>query len=201
MIERLDQLTLKDLIGLSCGERSVLIVGDEKPTEAEMLARAAKILAEYKETASPEQAKMDVTEGEELTKLQMKEKCLRICLALCVQERPDMAKEVMLELDVPEEFLSDPEKINKRCRAMLDETEYEIKRIEELNGDRAVKKAKTTDDVRRAWMSEVAYVMSTLKMAIDPATTNAAIYANLVAQANERNKQLAKMPPMMGMFM
>jgi hypothetical protein len=38
-------------------------------------------------------------------------------------------------------------------------------------------------------------------MSIDPATTNAAVYANLVHQAVERNKQMAKMPPMMGMFM
>ena len=38
-------------------------------------------------------------------------------------------------------------------------------------------------------------------MSIDPATTNAAVFANLVRQAVERNKQLAKMPPMMSMFM
>ena len=43
--------------------------------------------------------------------------------------------------------------------------------------------------------------MSVFRMNIDPTTTNAAIYANLVNQAGERSKMLAKMPSMMGMFM
>lgn len=42
--------------------------------------------------------------------------------------------------------------------------------------------------------------MSTLKMSIDPAATNAAIYANLVRQAGERSKALSKMPIMAGML-
>ena len=50
-------------------------------------------------------------------------------------------------------------------------------------------------------MSEVAYVMSVFKMSIDPRSTNAAIYANLVRQSAERMRQLAKMPPMARMLM
>ena len=62
-------------------------------------------------------------------------------------------------------------------------------------------KQQSPDEKRKAWFGEIAFVMSTLKMSIDPATTNAAVFANLVRQAVERNKQLAKMPPMMSMFM
>lgn len=201
MKTRLDQLTLHDLIELSCGNSSVLLNKDETPTEAVKLACAQQIMSEYKELATPTQAKMDMIEAEEQQKLRMKEKCLHICLALISQERSDMAKDVLLELDVNEDLLKSEEAIKSRCNAMLDEVKYEIKRLAELAEERGQKKQQTVTDMRKAWFGEIAFVMSTLKMSIDPSTTNAAVYANLVRQAVERNKQLAKMPPMMSMFM
>lgn len=201
MKTRLDQLTLHNLIELSCGDSSVLLDKDEAPTENVKLACAQQIMSEYRELATPTQAKMDMIEAEEQQKLRMKEKCLHICLALISQERSDMAKDVLLELDVNENLLKSEEAIKSRCNAMLDEVKYEIKRLAELAEERGQKKQQTVTEIRKAWFGEIAFVMSTLKMSIDPATTNAAVYANLVRQAVERNKQLAKMPPMMSMFM
>ena len=201
MKTRLDQLTLHNLIELSCGDSSVLLDKDEAPTENVKLACAQQIMSEYKELATPTQAKMDMIEAEEQQKMRMKEKCLHICLALISQERSDMAKDVLLELDVNENLLKSEEAIKSRCNAMLDEVKYEIKRLAELAEERGQKKQQTVTEIRKAWFGEIAFVMSTLKMSIDPATTNAAVYANLVRQAVERNKQLAKMPPMMSMFM
>lgn len=201
MKTRLDQLTLHDLIELSCGDSSVLLDKDETPTENVKLACAQQIMSEYKELATPTQAKMDMIEAEEQQKLRMKEKCLHICLALISQERSDMAKDVLLELDVSENLLKSEEAIKSRCNAMLDEVKYEIKRLAELDEERGQKQQQTVTDIRKAWFGEIAFVMSTLKMSIDPATTNAAVYANLVRQAVERNKQMAKIPPMMSMFL
>lgn len=201
MKTRLDQLTLHDLIELLCGDSSVLLDKDETPTENVKLACAQQIMSEYKELATPTQAKIDMIEAEEQQKLRMKEMCLHICLALISQERSDMAKDVLLELDVNENLLKSEEAIKSRCNAMLDEVKYEIKRLAELAEERGQKQQQTVTDIRKAWFGEIAFVMSTLKMSIDPATTNAAVYANLVRQAVERNKQLAKMPPMMSMFM
>ena len=201
MKPRLDQLTLHDLIELSCGDSSVLLDKDETPTENVKLACAQQIMSEYKELATPTQAKIDMIEAGEQQKLRMKEKCLHICLALISQERSYMAKDVLLELDVNENLLKSEEAIKSRCNAMPDEVKYEIKRLAELAEERGQKQQQTVTDIRKAWFGEIAFVMSTLKMSIDPATTNAAVYANLVRQAMERNKQLAKMPPMMSMFM
>lgn len=201
MKTRLDQLTLHDLIELSCGDSSVLHDKDEAPTENVKLACTRQIMSEYKELATPIQAKMDMIEAEEQQKLLMKEKCLNICLALISQKRSDMAKDVLLELDVNENLLKSEDAITSRCNAMLDEVRFEIKRLTELAEERGHKKQQTATEMRKAWFGEIAFVMSTLKMSIDPATTNAAVYANLVRQAVERNKQLAKMPPMMSMFM
>lgn len=200
MKTRLDQLTLHDLIELSCGDPSVLLDNDETPTETVKLACAQQIMSEYKELATPTQAKMDMIEAEEQQKLLMKEKCLNICLALISQQRSDMAKDVLLELDVNENLLKSEEAVKSRCKAMLDEVKYEIKRLEELAEERGQKKKQTASDMRKSWFGEIAFVMSTLKMSIDPATTNAAVYANLVRQAGERSKALSKMPIMAGML-
>lgn len=201
MKTRLDQLTLHDLIELSCGNSSVLLNKDETPTEAVKLACAQQIMSEYKELATPTQAKMDMIEAEEIQKLQMKEACLHICLALISQGRSDMAKDVLLELDVNENLLNGEEDIKNRSKAMLNEVKYEIKRLAELAEERGQKKQQTVTEIRKAWFGEIAFVMSTLKMSIDPATTNAAVYGNLVRQAVERNKQMSKIPPMMSMFL
>lgn len=201
MKTRLDQLTLHDLIELSCGDSSVLLDKDETPTENVKLACAQQIMSEYKELATPTQAKMDMIEAEEQQKLRMKEKCLHICLALISQERSDMAKDVLLELDVSENLLTDFDAVKSRCKAMLDDVAYEIKRTKERAEERSKRGDHTPAEIRKSWLAEVAFVMSVFRMNIDPATTNAAIYANLVNQAGERSKMLAKMPSMMGMFM
>ena len=195
MRTRLDQLTLHDIVELSCGEISVLLEDGDKPDEKEVLVIARKILDDYKCIASPKQAKIDMIEEEDTTKLQMREKCLRICMALITQNRPDMAKEVLIELDVSENLLTDFEAVKSRCKAMLDDVAYEIKRAKERAEDRNRRGDKTPSEIRKS------FVMSVFRMNIDPTTTNAAIYANLVNQAGERSKMLAKMPSMMGMFM
>ena len=201
MKTRLDQLTLRDLIELSCGDSSVLLDKGDTPSEQVKLDCARQILSEYKELASPNQAKKDMIEAEELTKLRMKDKCLRICLALCSQERTDMARDVLIELDVKPNLIDTDEKVQPRCKAMLADVEYEIKRIEELNEEDASKKVAKPEDARKTWYSEIAFVMSMLKMSIDPASVNAAIYANLVHAATERSRAMAKMPASMGLFM
>lgn len=201
MKTRLDQLTLHDIIELSCGDSSVLLDKDEALADNVKIACARQILSEYKELATPIQAKMDMIEAEEQQKLLMKEKCLNICLALISQQHSDMAKDVLLELDVNENLLKSEDAIRSRCNAMLDEVKYEINRLAELAEERGQKKQQTATEMRKSWFSEIAFVMSTLKMTIDPATTNAAVYANLIRQAVERNKLLAKMPPMMSMLM
>lgn len=198
MIERLDQLTLQQLIDLTCGDHGVLLTGEERPAERDLLERAASIMNEYKSIAMPVQARMAMVEGERREKLRMKEKCARICLVLCSQGRADMAREVLLDLDVPSSLLSTDEAVSRRSQALLDEALFEIGRMEEQGGGGSHRSAA---DVRRSWMSEIAYVMSVLKLSIDPPGISAAIYANLVRQAAERARQLAKMPPLMGMFM
>lgn len=198
MKRRLDQLTLQQLIDLSCGDGSVLLDKGEKAGEAEMLKAAASIMAEYKSVASPSQAKMDMLEREQVSKLRMKEKCANICLLLCSQNRHDMAREVLAELDMPENLLREDDAVRVRSQAILDEARYELGRIAERENGHG---GKRKGDLRKTWLSEVAFVMSQLKVSIDMNSLNAAVYANLVHQSVERVKAVAKMPPMARMFM
>lgn len=200
MIERLDQLKLKDLIELSCGDYSVLIERDEVPTVEEFTSQSARILAEYKAIATPAQAKMDLAEAGQVSKLNIKAKCARIAMLLSVQGHTEMAKNVLMELGVSGQHLTTDSAVNARCQSIIGEVEYEMRRIEELNGQRNGKMKQSPDQVRKSWLAEVASVMSVFKMSID-LTINAAIYANLVHQAVERSKSIAKMPPIARMFM
>lgn len=193
MKERLDQLTLHDLIELSCGDDTVLVEGDELVTEEERMLQAAKILMEYKSIASPAQSKLDLLDAEKVSKLRMKEKCARICILLCEQGKHDMAREVLRIFSVSETAMRTDEQVLAQCQALLGEVEYEAKRLEDMQPKG---KERTPQEVRRTWYSEIASVMGVFKMTIDPERTNAAIYANLVAQAVERSKALAKMPAM-----
>lgn len=201
MIERLDQIMLKDFIELSCGNAKVLLDKHEVGNDEKMVKLAAKLMHEYKSIASPNKAKIDLIDAEDGQKLVMKEKCARILVMLCEMRHPEMTVEILKELDIDTSSLDSPEKIKTRCQALLNEAKYDLERFREQQGEKQEKKAESnTDRIRNAWNAEIAYVMSTLRMSIDPATTNTAIYANLVRQAGERAKAMAKMPSMMGMF-
>ena len=197
MIERLDQIMLKDFIELSCGNPKVLLEKHEVPNEEKMVKLAAKLMYDYKAIASPNKAKIDLIDAEDETKLTMKERCARILVMLCKMKHPEMAVEILEELEIETKSLNTPEKIAARCQALLNEAKYDLERFRESQEEK--KKGKPKNDanrIRDSWNREIAYVMATLRMSIDPATTNTAIYANLVHQAEVRAKQMAKMPSM-----
>lgn len=198
MRTRLDQLTLQDLIELSCGDYDVLKEGDELVEEKEITSKATRIMREYKSIASPTQAKMDLADEELLTKMAIKETCARIAMAMCKSGHSDNAREILSDMSIEKEFLQTDEMIIARCQSIIGEAEYERQRLAEHYAKRNGEK--TVEEVRHSWYSEIASVMTILKVPIDM-RINAAIYANLVHQAVERNKAMAKMPPMAGMFM
>lgn len=198
MKTRLDQLTIQELIELSCGDYTILCDGDELPAGSEVLPKVKAIIAEYRSIASPTQARVELMESESLSKYQMKEKCARICMVLCLKGRHDLAREVLVQLGVGEEHLTTDEAITARCQAIIGEVKYETERIAERKMKSA--KAVSADQTRREWYREIASVMSILKVPIDM-SLNAAIYANLVRQAVEHSKAMAKMPPSARMFM
>lgn len=196
MIERLDQLTLAQFIDLACGNPWVLNPDKQAVEQEKLVSVCNRLLMEFRSIAMPEKAKMEMYSQEDKHKLLMKEKCTRVLILLCMQGHHEDAKEVLADLDVDTAPLDTPQKVEKKCRAMLNDALYEIERLEE-ESDEDVNE-KNSDEVRKAWYKEIAWVMSVFKMSIDVNTVNAAIYANLVQQAVQRMKQLSKMPSLMG---
>lgn len=190
MKTRLDQLTIQELIELSCGDYTVLSERDELLSDVELLPRVRAILADYRSIASPTQARVELMDSEKLSKSQIKERCARICMVLCLHGRSDLAREVLVDLGVSELHLATEEAVIARCQAIIGEVKYENERIAE----RKAKKVKNSsqEQTRKEWYSEIASVMSILKVPIDM-NLNAAIYANLVRQAVEHSKAMAKM--------
>ena len=199
MKQRLDQLTLQELIELSCGDASVLNEHDEVPAVEETVKAASRILGEYKSIASPAQARMDLSEKEKLAKLAIKEKCARIAMALCQSGKTEDARTILMDLGVSSGHLKTETDIIARCQAIIGEADYERQRIAEHNAKRT-EKQKSEEEVRHSWYAEIASVMSILKVPVEM-RINACVYANLVHQAVERNKAMAKMPSMAGMLM
>lgn len=197
MKERLDQLTIQELIELSCGDYTVLFDGDEKPTDG-VLLKVRAILSEYRSIASPAQARVELMDSEKLSKYNIKEKCANICMVLCFHGRSDLARDILVQLGVSESNLATEEEIIAHCQSIIGEAKYEAERIAERKAKNA--KRSTQEQTRHEWYSEIASVMSILKVPIDM-SLNAAIYANLVRQAVEHSKAMAKMPPSARMFM
>lgn len=195
MIQRLDQLSLQKFIELSCGDISVLKEHDDE-NEKDLASKAVELVGEYKAIASPSKAKIEMLDSEQEQKLLMKEKCTRILLALCMSGHIDFALEILAELDVDVSKLDTPDKVIKKCTAMNNDAKYELELLVERKRDENVK-PKDAATARKEWHGEIAWVMSVFKMSIDINTVNAAIYANLVQQAVQRKKRLAKMPPLM----
>lgn len=198
MIDQLDKISLEKFIDLACGDIDVLLDHDEKASRVELAKTATKLLNQYKTISSPTRAKRDLIDAEEVNHLRMKERCARIMVMLCRLNRYDMAKEVLAELDVDIAKLDTDEKVLKKCEAILNDAQFELKRHNEQVAEEKKLHAKNNDDIRATWSSEIAWVMSVFKMGIDVHTISAAVYANLVNQAVAHARQLAKMPSMLG---
>lgn len=195
MIQRLDQLSLQQFISLCCGDTSVLKEHDDENEKA-LADKAIELASEYKAIATPGKAKIEMLDGEQKQKLLMKEKCTRIILALAEFGRIDYALEVLKELDVDTSKLTSPEEVVKKCKAMNNDARFELDTLADRKREQDTA-PKDEAAIRKAWYGEIAWVMSVFKMSIDVNAVNAAIYANLVQQAVQRMKRMAKMPPMM----
>lgn len=199
MKSRLDQISIKQFIELACGDTSVLLSDGEDVDAAAVAKASTNLLRDFKRIALPSRAKMDMLDAEDGNKLVMKEKCLRICMALCDQGKHEYAKEVLAELEVNVSTLDTPDKVARTCKAMLNDVVYEVERMQEHLDERKNGAAKQdASQMRNEWYKEVAWVMTVFKMSIDVDNVNACVYANLVFQASERMKQLAKAPRGLG---
>ena len=108
---------------------------------------------------------------------------LRICQTLIAVCCFDEVREVLMQMEVNAQNM-DNEQLKSKLDYMLHIAIFEQKRNEERRVEEHSEKKAISEQIRSSFDSEVAFLMTYFKMNIDPCLINAALYANIVHQAD-----------------
>lgn len=188
MKTRLDQFTMSQFIDIACGNYQCI----EAPDELSGKAVAMSLISQYREIATPAQAKALIVENESVGKRNMRLVLLRVCLNLmnafsAYDEVRDILKQAGIGYRnadnaglkvIVEQMIRKDESAAKRYQ------EEKKKEMEELQGD-------DEQTLRSSYDTQTAQLMTHFKMSIDHNTVSASIYANLVAIAHRQMEDRA----------
>lgn len=183
MIERLNQISLNDFIELSCGNYNCLLFDGEAETKEELKERAAKLIVDYRNIVNPSGMKALILDKEDLVKERAKLLSLRICQTLISINCYDDVREVLKQFGVDTRNMSEEQLISK-IDNMLRSAIFEQKRNEERRKEEGEEKKAAPEQIRSSFDTEIAFLMTYFKMNIDSRIINAAVYANIVHQAD-----------------
>ena len=183
MIERLNQITLSDFIELSCGNYACLLSDCKSMSESTLKEIASKLLVEYRSIVNPSNMKAMVMDKEDMLKERAKLLSLHICQALVSLGFYDDVRQVLGQLNVDTRNMSDEQVISK-LDYLLHSAIFEQKRNEERRSEEHKGSKATPEQIRSSFDAEIAFLMTFFKMSIDSRVINAAVYANIVHQAD-----------------
>ena len=188
MIERLNQITLNDFIELSCGNYACLLSDCKSMSESTLKEIASKLLVEYRSIVNPSSMKAMIMDKEDMVKERAKLLSLRICQALVSLGFYDDVRQVLGQLNVDTRNMSDEQVISKidylLHSAIFEQKRNEQKRNEERRSEEHKGSKATPEQIRSSFDAEIAFLMTFFKMSIDSRVINAAVYANIVHQAD-----------------
>ena len=188
MIERLNQITLSDFIELSCGNYACLLSDCKSMSESTLKEIASKLLIEYRSIVNPSNMKAMVMDKEDMLKERAKLLSLRICQALVSLGFYDDVRQVLGQLNVDTRNMSDEQVISKidylLHSAIFEQKRNEERRSEERRSEEHKGSKATPEQIRSSFDAEIAFLMTFFKMSIDSRVINAAVYANIVHQAD-----------------
>lgn len=182
MIERLNELTLAQFIDLVCGDKNVLLTESEIVDDNTLKRKSAEILSTYRYITDRVGMKSELLRKEEEIKGNAKIVFLRICHTLAAYEVYDDIRQLLILVD-----LDTVDIVNEKLIVFIDDqlryTLFEQHRNMEMQRDSDGTKVKRSEEeIRAGFDSEIAFIMSNLKMNIDMNLINASVYANLVQQ-------------------
>lgn len=183
MIERLNQITLSDFIELSCGNYACLLSDCKSMSESTLKEIASKLLVEYRSIVNPSSMKAMIMDKEDMVKECAKLLSLRICQALVSLGFYDDVRQVLGQLNVDTRNMSDEQVISK-IDYLLHSAIFEQKRNEERRSEEHKGSKATPEQIRSSFDAEIAFLMTFFKMSIDSRVISAAVYANIVHQAD-----------------
>ena len=179
MTDTLSRLPLCDFIEMVCGNRKVLLEEGEK--EGPELDRvAADLLYSYQCIVNPSGTEAALMDKEERVKLKCRMTVAKIMNALLSLNADDDVATLLSEMGYKERGHKE---MQERVGRILAEVRYLQKRIDDSSeGSGNVRR--TPDEVRNSFDREIAFLMTYFRMNIDPRTTTAGIYANMLRQAD-----------------
>ena len=183
MIERLNQISLSDFIDISCGEYLCLLSENESKSEEELKERASKLIIDYRNINNPSGVKALILDKEDIMKERNHLLLLRICQTLIAVCSFDEVREVLMQMEVNAHNM-DNEQLKSKLDYMLHIAIFEQKRNEERRVEEHSEKKATPEQIRSSFDSEIAFLMTYFKMNIDVHAVSAAVYANIVHQAD-----------------
>jgi hypothetical protein len=183
MIERLNQISLNDFIELSCGNYACLLSDDKSASESKLKEIASKLTIEYRSIVNPSGMKAVIMDKEDIVKERAKLLSLRICQTLAALGFYDDVRQVLGQLNVDLRNMSDEQLISK-LDYLLHSAIFEQKRNEERRGEEHEGNKAAPEQIRSSFDTEIAFLMTFFKMSIDSRVINAAVYANIVHQAD-----------------
>lgn len=182
MKTRLNELSLSQFICLVCGENTVLLDIGEDYDEEFLSNQASELIASYRQITDKANFCAWLLEQEEILKNKFKVQLFRICHVLLDYE---LYAEVRSLLGMAGENVDNvpDEELSSKMEQLLNFLLFEMRRNEDMKGNED-KKAHSFDEIRAAFDEEIAFLMTYFKMPIDMNSVNAAIYANMVHQAD-----------------
>nr|DAY95771.1 MAG TPA: hypothetical protein [Caudoviricetes sp.] len=181
MIERLNQLSLYDFIELSCGDCSVLLSPGEEISEVELKKRSSDLIIEYKRITNPSGLNSVLMDREDMVKERIRVLLFKLCVSLIAIGAYEDIRETLAMLSYDMKSMSD-EQVKSKVEELLRSALFEQKRSDEIRSDNETEKA-TPEQIRSSFDAEIAFIMTFFKMNIDVRNINAAVYANIVHQA------------------
>lgn len=183
MIERLNKISLSDFIDISCGEYLCLLSENESKSEEELKERAQKLIIDYRNITNSSGVKALILDKEDIMKERTRLLLLRICQTLIAVCCFDEVREVLMQMEVNAHNM-DNEQLKSKLDYMLHIAIFEQKRNEERRVEEHSEKKATAEQIRSSFDSEIAFLMTYFKMNIDVHAVSAAVYANIVHQAD-----------------
>lgn len=185
MIERLDQLTIKEFVDLICGDTGVLVRKGEF-VNPEKLAKAKRdIVFEYRMVTDKIGAASDLSVAEKMVKASISAVVFGICHNLTALKEFRLVRSILHEYGVGTESMDDAritaevKSRYERAKMDIDKSKQEMGKHESYNGN-----------IRDDFDAQTAALMAHFKFQIDTAAMKASVYAHLVARYHQEVKAM-----------
>lgn len=178
---RLNELSLAQFIELVCGDYSVLLKDGEMADNELLEKTTSELLDYYRSITDNANFKAQLMEKEERIKSKAKILVLRMCSNLVSYKSYADVRSLLELLEEDVVGLTDRD-ISEKVDEMLRIAVFEEHRNEFVK-EKEVQIKRSPDEIRASFNAEIAFVMTYFKMNIDINTINAAVYANMIHQA------------------